>query len=145
MSIEPQKPWITAKEAARILRVSERQVGNYAKRGDIAVLRHGRNVRYSSEDVAKLADTLESNSLRHELPAARQEANEQLVRYVQERAQIDQQYLETQRDIAQRLERIAQRIEQPPKPSGPDWKIVSVLALVLAITLIVLVIVLQFL
>lgn len=144
MSDEQLPEWITAKVAARILRVSERQIGNYAKRGDLRVVRQGRHVRYSSGDVTQLAQTLQAD-VRSELPATRQEVNEQMIRYIQERSQRDQEYIDTQRGIAERLDRIEQRLEQPPARQGPSWQVIAVLALVLATALIVLAIVLRLL
>jgi DNA-binding transcriptional MerR regulator len=130
--------WMTAREAAKLLKVTERMVGHYGTQGKLQVKREGRRVWYFSEDVQKLAGTLQTD-LR---PATitRQDASEALITYVQKREQTDQQLLE-------RLDRIEAQLQQPApapaQPRGPSWQTIATLAIVLAIALVVLVIVLR--
>ena len=132
--------WLTAREAAQLLHVTERMIGHYAVQGKLQTRREGRRVWYWSEDVQKLARELRTDIRPQQL--TRQDTYEGLVRYVQERGQKDQ-------EIIDRLDRIETRLDQPapapqPQPRSPSWQTIAALALVLAIVLIVLVIVLRF-
>src|SRR5437868_830779 len=57
MSNDPQN-WLTAGDAATVLKVSQRQVHYYASAGKIRTRRQGRRVLFNSADVAALADEL---------------------------------------------------------------------------------------
>lgn len=140
------REYISAKEASRILRVSERQVNYYGHNGQLRTMRAGRRVLYHRSDVERLAATLQVDIRPQQL--TRQDVNEELIRYVQGEAQRNQEFLEGQRQlsegqrgIADRLQRIEERLDQPQR--GPSWQTIATLAIVLAIGLVVLAIVLR--
>lgn len=136
------REWMTARDAAKLLHVSERMIGHYAKNGKLHTLREGRNVWYSTADVQKLAQSLRADLRQTQI--TRQDVNEELIGYIRSRKETDQQFLETQQGMDERLRRIEERISQPPtKPSGPNWQVIATLAIVLAIALVVLAIVLK--
>jgi DNA-binding transcriptional MerR regulator len=130
--------WMTAREAAKLLRVTERMIGHYAAQGKLQVKREGRRVWYFSEDVQKLAGTLQTDLRPQQI--SRQDVNQGLIQYIQESQQTGQQLLE-------RLDRIEAQLGQPekvqPQPRGPSWQVVATLAIVLAIALVVLAIVVR--
>jgi DNA-binding transcriptional MerR regulator len=115
------REYISAKEAARLLKVSERQVNYYGHNGQIRIQRAGRRVLYHAGDVARLAAQLQVDIRPQQI--TRSDVNEELISYVQERRQRDQEFLEEQRKIAEQLGRIEAKLNQPqPKPSGPTWQ-----------------------
>lgn len=127
--------WMTAREAAKVLRVTDRMIGHYAAQGKLKVRREGRRVWYFSEDVRTLASELRTDLRPAQI--TRQDVNEGLVRYIQERQQTDH-------DIIERLQRIESQLNQPSPARGPSWQLVVTLAIVLAIALVVLAIVARF-
>ena len=121
MSEIAPREYISAKEAARLLKVSERQVNYYGHNGQIRIQRLGRRVLYHAGDVERLAQQLQVDIRPQQI--TRQDVNEELIRYVQDREQRDREFSEGQRDISERLERIEQKLNQPqPKPIGPSWQ-----------------------
>jgi hypothetical protein len=128
--------WMTAREAAKVLKVTDRMIGHYAAQGKLQIRREGRRVWYFSEDVQKLASELHTDLRPAQI--SRQDVNEGLVRYIQERQQADQ-------EIIDRLGRIEAQITQPaPAPArGPSWQVIAALAIVLALALVVLAIVVR--
>lgn len=136
------REYISAKEAARLLKVSERQVNYYGHNGQIRIQRAGRRVLYHAGDVVRLAQQLQVDIRPQQI--TRSDVNEELIGYVQERRQRDQEFLEGQRKIAEQLAQIQQRLDAPaPKPAAPNWQLIATLAIVLAIALVVLAIVLR--
>src|SRR5215212_7523353 len=141
--------WMTAREAAKLLRVTDRMIGHYATQGKLQVRREGRRVWYFSEDVQKLASELRTDLRPAQI--TRQDANEELIRYIQERGQHDQEFLEAQeqtikaqQETNERLARIERFLAAPPlRQRGLSWQLVTTLAIVLAIALVVLAIVLR--
>ena len=134
--------WMTAREAAKVLRVTERMIGHYAKNNQLRTRREGRRVWYLAEDVQTLAHNLNTELRQQQI--TRQDVNEELIGYIRSRKETDRQFLETQQGMDERLRRIEERINQPPpKPSGPNWQLIATLAIVLAIALVVLAIVLK--
>jgi hypothetical protein len=124
MSIEQQKQWLTARESARILRVTERMIGHYADQNKLRTRREGRRVWYLAEDVEKLARDLRADL--RQLQTTRQDVNEELAGYIRERKETDRQFLETQADISERVRRIEERVNQPfPRQSGINWQTVA--------------------
>ena len=141
MSEIAPREYISAKEAARLLKVSERQVNYYGHNGQIRIQRLGRRVLYHAGDVERLAQQLQVDIRPQQI--TRQDVNEELIRYVQEREQRDQEFSEGQRNISERLERIEQKLNQPqPKPSGPSWQ--QLIFALVAILIVALVLVLIF-
>lgn len=137
MSDDTQHEWMTAREVARLLKVTERMIGHYAAQGKLRTRREGRRVWYYSEDVQKLAGTLHAD-LRI-AQTTREDVNRAMVDYIQDRQRVD-------REMLDRLQRIEERLDQPSPPAerGPSWQLVATLVLVLAIGLIVLAIVWRF-
>lgn len=129
--------WMTAREAAKLLKVTDRMIGHYAASGKLQVRREGRRVWYFSEDVQKLASELHTDLRPAQIN--RQDVNEGMVRYIQERQQTDQ-------EIIDRLGRIEAQIIQTAQPQarGPSWQVIAALAIVLAIALVTLAIVARF-
>lgn len=142
MSIERRSEWMTAREAAKLLRVTERMIGHYAKNGKLHTRREGRRVWYLSEDVQKLAAELQTDLRPTQI--TRQDVNEEMVKYISDRRQIDQ-------DVLDRLQRIEDKVNQPqpapvlpPQPRGPSWQTITLALIVLAIVLVVFLAVLRF-
>ena len=134
--------WMTAREAAKVLRVTERMIGHYAKNNQLRTRREGRRVWYLAEDVQTLAQSLHTELRQQQI--TRQDVNEEVIGYIRSRKETDRQFLETQQGMDERLRRIEERINQPPtKPSGSNWQLIATLAIVLAIALVVLAIVLK--
>lgn len=137
---DERSQWLTTREAAQLLKVTDRMVGHYAVQGKIRTRREGRRVWYYSEDVQKLAQSLRVDLRPQHI--TRDDVNQAMIDYVRNRQ-------ETDREVLDRLQRIEQRLDQPPAPTpqpqrGPSWQVVATLAIVLAILGIVLVIVLRF-
>jgi len=130
--------WMTAREAAKVLKVTERMIGHYGIQGKLQMRREGRRVWYFSEDVQKLAAELRTDIRPQQI--TRQDASEALITYVQKREQTDQEVLERLGRIEAQLDRPA--VPQPPQ-RGPSWQVIAALAIVLALALVVLVIVLR--
>ncbi len=139
MSEKPPREYISAREAAVRLRVTERQVNYYGHNGQLRTQRIGRRVAYHAGDVARLAEQLQVDIRPQQI--TRQDANEHIIRYVQERGQLDQEFLEAQRQIAGRLARIEEQLTRPA--SGPSWQLIATLAIVLALALVVLAILIR--
>jgi len=130
--------WLTAGDAAKVLRVSQRQVHYYGEHGKLVTRRAGRRVLFSAESVASLADEL-SVDYKPTPPPSRELAP--LIDTLDQLRQRDQEFTEGQRRIEDRLTRIEQRTD-PPR-----WLVVTiaVIAIVSIITLaVVLVIALRF-
>lgn len=135
MSID-RTQWITAREAAQRLHVTERMIGHYARDGKLATQRAGRRVWYSVADVEALAGSLQSD-LRI-APYTRQDATEEVFRNIrnlsegQERIERYQEREEAERgqfrnDLYSRLE----RIEANQRPRGPTWQQVIIVGIVI--------------
>jgi len=82
--------WLTAAQAAKILRVTERQVNRYGADGRLRTQRAGRRVSYLASDVARLADELQVD--KRPLPVPRQQGDgalisPQMARYIQEQSE----------------------------------------------------------
>lgn len=128
---------MTAREAAKILRVTERMIGHYANDEKIRTYREGRRVWYSREDVEKLAQTLKTPLRAMQITA--QDVNAEMIGYVRKREEIDQQFLEAQRGLQEGQQELTQgqremlerldRIEQQVK-RGPTWQQVATIAVV---------------
>jgi hypothetical protein len=69
--------WLTAAQAAKILRVTERQVNRYGADGRLRTQRAGRRVSYLASDVARLADELQVD--KRPLPVPRQQGDGALI------------------------------------------------------------------
>jgi DNA-binding transcriptional MerR regulator len=130
------REYISAKEAAKLLKVSERQINYYGHNGQIQIQRAGRRVLYHAGDVARLAEQLQVDIRPQQI--TRSDVNEELIRYVRERGKRDQEFSEEQRKISERLERIEQQLNQPPpKPIGPSWQqLIFAIGILLLIALI---------
>lgn len=137
MSDDIQNQWMTAREAAKILRVTERMIGHYANDEKIRTYREGWRVWYSREDVEKLAQALKTPLRAMQITA--QDVNAEMIGYVRKREEIDQQFLEAQRGLQEGQQELTQgqremlerldRIEQQVK-RGPTWQQVATIAVV---------------
>ena len=120
--------WLTAADAAKILRVTERQVNRYGADGRLRTQRTGRRVTYLASDVAHLADTLQVE--KRPLLLSRKQDNPQIpqemVRYVQEQS-------EAQKRTADRLDSIERQIKEPARLALPRWLIIGAAVLVFVV------------
>ena len=140
--------YITAKQAAALLKVSERQVHHYGVSGKIATVRAGRRLLYNPDDVESLAQQLRVDI--KPMVIRKDDVSAQMARYIVERKEYDETMMQTQRDMQEtqaemrdELAQIRATLSEPAKPRGPNWQVVAVLALVLAIVLVVLIIALR--
>lgn len=130
MSDDTQKTWLTAGEAGRILHMSERQVNRYGS-GDEPALRTnraGRRVLYLAEDVYRLADELRVDI--KPAPVRQALLPPEVVRHLQDQAELMRQSGETQASIDRRLAEIERRLSEPSKPAIPRWIQVAIVVLV---------------
>jgi hypothetical protein len=139
MSKEPT--WMTAADAAHVLKCSARQVHRYGETGQLVTRRAGRRVLFSAESVARLADELQVD-YRPPPPPSRDLAP--MIDAVQRLDTRQQEWIEAQRSIDERLARIEQRLDQPP-PQRPNWIGLAALVLAVIALIVVLVVVLRLL
>ena len=142
MSNDTEKPWMTAREAAKLLRVTERMIGHYANDGKLGTYREGRRVWYSREDVEKLAQTLRADLRPTQLTT--QDVNSEMMRYVRNREEADRRISEAQQALREGQQELTQgqremlerldRIERQVKQRWAWWQIALV---VLAIVVVV--------
>src|SRR4051812_11743309 len=106
--------WLTTKEAARILRVTERMVGHYEADVKLKSRRIGRRVFYDAESVAQLAADLRVD-VRPQI-VRREDVNQELIRYVQEQEhrakeweQRTEEMLQNQRASSETNQQILER------------------------------------
>lgn len=118
-----QPTWLTAADAAKILKCSVRQVHRYGELGQLVTRRAGRRVLFSAESVATLADDL-AVDYRPPPPPPRDLAP--MIGAIEQLQQRDQRITEGQERIEQRLQRIEDR------PALPRWA----WALLIAVTVI---------
>ena len=139
MTDDTQKKWLTAGEAGRILHMSERQVNRYgAEPKDnprLTTNRAGRRVLYLASDVYALAD-----ELRVDIRPAPQRTTAlmppEMIRHLQEQAEMMRAQGETQASIDRRLAEIERRLAQPSTPTIPRWiQVAIVLLVVLAVAI----------
>src|SRR5215212_549839 len=116
-----EETWLTAAQAAKILRVTERQVNRYGADGRLRIQRAGRRISYLASDVAKLADELQVDKRPVSLTRRRDgpPIPSEMVRYVQEQS-------EAQKRTADRLEGIERRLSEPAKLHVPQWVIITI-------------------
>ena len=123
--------WLTAAQAAKILRVTERQVNRYGADGRLRTQRAGRRVSYLASDVARLADELQVEkrplalSRRQDSAAIPQE----MIRYTQEQS-------EAQKQTAARLEGIERKLAEPARLALPQWLIIGIVVVVVVLVVI---------
>lgn len=131
MSID-RTQWITAREAAQRLHVTERMIGHYARDGKLATQRAGRRVWYSVADVEALAGNLQSD-LRI-APYTRQDVTEEAFRTIRNISESQERIERRQENISSRQEDIysrMERIEAGQRPRGPTWQQVFIVAIFL--------------
>lgn len=148
MSDDKQKQWLTAGESARILHMSERQVNRYGSepKGNprLRTNRAGRRVLYLAEDVYSLADELRVDI--RPVPQQRTTAlmPPEVMRYMQEQAEMMRQQGETQASIDRRLAEIERRLSEPTPPPAPAIPLWIQVLLVVLVVLVVIILGLQF-
>jgi hypothetical protein len=103
--------WLTAADAAKVLKCSARQVHRYAEAGQLVTRRAGRRVLFSSESVAKLADELAVDYRPAPAPGRDLAPMIDAIEQMQRRDQT----------IDERLGRIEKRVEQPVTFNIPRW------------------------
>lgn len=135
-----KREWMTAKEAARVLKVTDRMVNHYGHNGQIRTQRAGRRVMYHVGDVEALAGSLQVDLRPQHI--TRNDAGEQMVQYIRQREQADQEILESLRrlpEMDERLRRMEEQQRRPPR--GPSWQLILALVIALIIALVILAIV----
>lgn len=121
--------WLTAADAAKVLKVTTRQVHRYAEHGQLVTRRAGRRVLFSAASVAQLADDL---AVDIRPSAQRQELlPPEMVRYLQDQAELMRAQGETQQSIDRRLAEIERKLTQPARvPPIVIYLLVAIVVLV---------------
>lgn len=125
-----QQNWLTAADAAQVLRVSARQVHRYAEEGKLVTRRAGRRVLFSAASVAQLADDLAVDI--RPASQSRELIPPELVRHIAEQGEYMRQQGETGQRVERRLDTIETRLRWLPLVLG----IVVVLLLAVLVVLI---------
>jgi excisionase family DNA binding protein len=121
-----EETWLSTAQAAQALKLSQRQVLRYVEDGRLRTRRAGRRILVSAADVARLADELAVDIPKAGLPARRSELPAEVVRYLQEQGTA-------QRETADALRRIEERLSAPPPPPAPfPWLLVVGIAVAAA-------------
>ena len=123
--------WITAADAAKVLRVSQRQVHRYGEARQLVTRRAGRRTLFSAASVAQLADDLAVDI--RPATQTRELMTPELARYLAEQAELMRQQGETHVRIDRRLAAIEQRLNTPPAAQLPRVVIYLLAALVLLV------------
>lgn len=136
-----QQTWLTAADAAQVLRVSTRQVHRYAETGQLVTRRAGRRVLFSAASVAQLADDL-AVDIR---PAAqtRELMPPEMVRYLQEQGEMMRQQGETQATIDRRLAAIEAQMQQPLQTILPSWVVGLLIAIAVLLVAVLIVLIMR--
>ena len=120
--------WLTAAQAAQVLKVTQRQINRYGALGRLNTKRVGRRVLYLASDVAQLADDLQVDT--RPLPAPRSEGGAllppELVRHLADEA-------ESRRRMGERLDRIEQQIAEPARLALPRWLLIIIALAIVAL------------
>jgi hypothetical protein len=133
-----QQTWLTAADAAQVLRVSARQVHRYAEMGQLVTRRAGRRVLFSAASVAQLADDLAVDI--RPATQSRDLIPPELVRHIGEQAEQMRRYGETSERIEQRLDRMEQKLGQPGQLELPGWVVgllIAIVVLLLAVLILI--------
>lgn len=120
--------WLTAAQAAQVLKVTQRQVNRYGALGRLSTKRVGRRVLYLASDVAQLADDLQVDT--RPLPAPRSDGGAllppELVRHLADEA-------ESRRRMGERLDRIERQIGEPARLALPRWLLIIIALAIVAL------------
>lgn len=149
------RDWLTAAEAAKLLKMGDRQVHRYGVAGKIQTRKSGRRILYQRDSILALADELQVDIRPQAI--SRQDATDQLISYIRDRRERDSELLDIQGRIEQNQERIernqdhiAQRLDElevrlTPRPqTGPNWMLIAaVIIIVLLVIILVAVVVLR--
>ena len=129
--------WLTAADAATILRVTSRQVHRYAEQGQLVTRRAGRRVLFSAESVAKLADNL---AVDVRPSAARQDMiPAELMNYLREQADLMRRQGESTAGIERQIAELRRDMSQTPRwASTLIYLLVAIVVLVAIAVLVVL-------
>ena len=122
---DSQHTWLTAADAAKVLKVSARQVHRYGELGQLVTRRAGRRVLFSAESVARLADEL---AVDYRPPPAPPRELQPMIDAIEQLQSRDER-------IDQRLERIERRVEQPITFTPPRWLVILSTVVVIAVIL----------
>ena len=113
-----EETWLTAADAAKVLRVTPRQVHRYAEHGQLVTRRAGRRTLFSAASVAQLADDL-AVDIRPPAAQSRDLIPSELVEYMRQQAELMRQQGESQASIDRRLAAIEQQVSRPPAQFPP--------------------------
>ena len=131
--------WLTASDAAQLLRVTPRQVHRYAEQGQLVTRRAGRRVLFDSASVAHLADELQVDV--RPAPSQRNELmSPELARYLTEQRDIMQRQGESTERIERQLQALQEQAGKPVRLEVPKW-LVALLVMFVALLLIALVVI----
>jgi hypothetical protein len=142
MSEQKKQQWLTATEAAEILKMTSRQVHRYGESGKITTRRAGRRVLFLGEEVAALADELQ---VEHK-PAhiIRTEVGTQFLEYFKQRDATTHELLQRQTEVHEQTGQTLNRLEESLEANRKLSSIVlGVLIILILIVLILIVIVLK--
>lgn len=134
--------WLTAADAAKILRVSQRQVHRYGEHKQLVTRRAGRRTLFSAASVAQLADDL-AVDVCPPAPQARDLMTPELARYLTEQAELMRRQGESAERIEQRLAAIEQHVSRPAQAQFPPLVLALLLGLVALVAILILVLVIR--
>jgi DNA-binding transcriptional MerR regulator len=129
--------WLTAADAAKVLKVTTRQVHRYAEHGQLVTRRAGRRVLFSAASVAQLADDLAVDI--RPSPQRQELLPPEMVRYLQEQAELMRQQGETQSSIDRRLAEIERKLSAPARVPPLVICLLAAIVLLVAVAIVVLV------
>jgi DNA-binding transcriptional MerR regulator len=129
-----EQHWLTAGDAAKILKCSARQVHRYGEMGQLVTRRAGRRVLFAADSVAQLADELQVDYRPPPAPSRDLQPVSDLVEHLRRR---DTQIEESYQRIDERLSRLEARQESPRWMS----RAIALLIVLVGIALIILIII----
>jgi hypothetical protein len=134
-----EQNWITANEAAEVLRLTSRQVHRYGESGKIKTRRAGRRVLFLASDVASLADELQVDHKPAHI--IRTEVGTQFLDYFKQRDTATQEILQRQTQAQEQTGQALDRLEQGLAETRRLSKLLLWALVVLIVVVIILVIV----
>jgi DNA-binding transcriptional MerR regulator len=129
-----EQNWLTAGDAAKILKCSPRQVHRYGETGQLVTRRAGRRVLFAADSVAQLADELQVDYRPPPTPSRDLQPVADLVEHLRRR---DTQLEESYQRIDERLSRLEGRQESPRWIGRAIILLIILVGLVLIILIII--------
>ena len=130
-----EQTWLTAADAAKVLRVTSRQVHRYAEQGQLVTRRAGRRVLFSAASVAQLADDLavdvRPSAQRQEMIPA------ELINYLREQAELMRRQGESTAGIERQIADLKQEVQRTPAWARTLTYAVVILAVLVGVAILV--------